>query len=344
VNEVYKKLLIFYNSFKTIGLVKQWIIYLFLLLEVNNTYAQDTSHRFMRFYADNDAFVPSNNATDWGYTSGIRVDLFRTSTLLYGVNQGINTYNHFDRMNTAGWGLMQLIYAPQKTSLTTPDKNDYPYSGALVLIKSFHSSYSKRKLNVLSECVVGVMGPPSLGKQTHIFFHRLIDDPKPMGWDHQLPTDLLLNFNLRAEKLLAGNNNMAVIGTGQVRCGTMNDDLSVGLQFQVGKTKNYFNGLTDQSFSKNKATLFFSLKTSADLVFYNALLQGGLLNKKSPVHDKNSTLGTDRKLETLRGNVDIFFLFSLKKFAVSVGQKFSTSELKNYGGHSFGNISIYKTL
>ncbi|NOT51106.1 MAG: lipid A deacylase LpxR family protein [Chitinophagaceae bacterium] len=324
--------------------MKQWIIYLSCLFAATVTYPQDTIHTFLRLSADNDALIPTNNATDWGYTSGIRVDLFHSSPTLRGYFQGFNVYDHNDRFNTAGWGIMQKIYAPKKTNLAIPDKNDYPYSGALFLIRSFHSSYSKRKLNVLSECVAGIMGPASLGEQTHRFFHRLIKDPAPMGWDHQLPTDLLLNFNLQAEKFLTGSKNVGLIGTSQVRCGTMNDDLSVGLQLQLGSTENYFKGLTNQSFAKNKPKFFFSIKTSADLILYNALLQGGLLNKRSPVHDMNSTSGTDRKLNHLRGNAEIFFLFSLKKFAVSASQKFSTSELKNYGSHSFGNISVYKTL
>src|SRR5687768_14786185 len=144
--------------------MKQWIIYFSFLFIANTACSQDSAYNFLRIYADNDAFVPSNNATDWGYTSGIRIDLFHSSSILRGYLQGSNIYDPDDRVNTSGWGIMQKIYAPQKTSLVIPDKNDYPYSGALVLIHTFHSSHEKRKFNIASECIAGLMGPPSLGK------------------------------------------------------------------------------------------------------------------------------------------------------------------------------------
>jgi hypothetical protein len=324
--------------------MKQGIIYLSFLLWVSPAYPQDTTHHFLRLYADNDALVPTNNATDWGYTSGIRIDLFHYSPTLRGYLQGFNTYDHYDRVNTSGWGIMQKIYAPQKTSLLIPDKNDYPYSGALLLVHSFHSSYKEKKLNILSECIAGLMGSPSFGEQTHRFFHRLIKDPLPMGWDYQLPTDLLLNFNIEAEKLIAHNKWAGFIGTAQVRSGTMNDALSAGICVRAGNLKNYFNGLSGQYFPGKEIHTSISMKISADLILYNALLQGGLFNKRSPVHDKQSTLGTDRKINRLTGNLEGFFLVSIGKFAFSFQLKYSSPELKGLDQHSFGNISVYKTL
>jgi lipid A 3-O-deacylase len=326
--------------------MKKNFLFIFLLLSLQHIYSQnETLHKkFFRLYVDNDALIPSNNATDWGYTSGIRIDLFHSSTNLRGWLQGFNTYDHNDRVNTSGWGIMQKIYAPQKTSLLIPDKDDYPYSGALMLVHSFHASYKERKLNILSECIAGLMGPPSFGEQTHRFFHRFIKDPPPMGWDYQLPTDLLLNFNIEAEKLITRFRWIHFFGTGQVRSGTMNDGLSAGICLRAGNSKKYFNGLSRQYFQGKEIHASMSMKISADLVLYNALLQGGLFNKRSPVHDKQSPLGTDRKMQHLTSTGEFFFLVSVGKFALSFQLKYVSPELKGYESHSFGNISLYKTL
>lgn len=327
--------------------MKRMTLFFFLFFFFHAAYSQnDQPHKkFFRLSADNDALVPTNNATDWGYTSGIRIDFFYSP-----VKDGQNLFNWFNRfagtnrVNTSGWGLMQMIIAPQKTSLAIPDKNDYPYSGALFAIHTIHSANPVKRISFRSEWVVGVMGPPSLAKQTHTFFHQIIKDPAPMGWDYQLPADLLLNYNIKVEKQLTGNRNIGLFANGEISSGTMNDAISPGLRLQFGNNKDYLSGMTRQYFAEKRSQLSFSIQTSADLILYNALLQGGLFNSSSPVHDKNSKSGTTRKLNNLTGSLEFSLLFSLKKFAVSFDQKFRSSELKDYGGHSTGNISVYKTL
>ncbi|HMK26630.1 MAG TPA: lipid A deacylase LpxR family protein [Chitinophagaceae bacterium] len=326
---------------------KRKIVLLSFLLSFYTAFSQQKHLKniFFRLSADNDALVPSDNATDWGYTSGNRVDLFYTSSKRR--SNFFTWFNKFagpDPVTTKGWGMMQMIFAPQKTSLAVPDKNDYPYSGALFAIHTIHSANPVKNISFQSEWVVGVMGPPSFAKQTHLFFHHLIKDPPPMGWDYQLPTDLLLNFNIEAEKLIARNKLASFIGTGQVRGGTMNDGLSAGICVRAGNLKNYFNGLSGQYFPGKEIHASMSVKISANLVLYNALLQGGLFNKRSPVHDKQSPLGTDRKMQHLTSTGEFFFLVSMGKFALSFQLKYVSPELKGYESHSFGNISLCKTL
>jgi len=325
--------------------MKRGLAYLCLLFGVNFAYSQrPPSSNFLRLYADNDALIPSDKATDWGYTSGIRIDVFHSSPTLYGAFQGINVSDRHDRVNTSGWGIMQMIYAPKRTSLAIPDRSDYPYSSALTVNHTFHSSFLKKKYIISSECIVGLMGPPSLGKQTHIFFHTLINDPKPKGWDYQLPTDLLLNFNWRAEKLLIGNRKLMLLGSGEIRCGTMSDGISPGLRLRFGNSDQYFEGMTNQFFSMKNPQVSFSITANGDLIFYNALLQGGLFNSRSPVHDKQTTLGTERKPEHFVGTLGCDLLFSFKGLSISLSQRFNSSALKNYGGHTYGNITLNKKL
>jgi lipid A 3-O-deacylase len=325
--------------------MKRNTCFLLLCFVFHTACAQD---HFLRLYTDNDAFVPTNNATDWGYTSGTRIDLFYTTTNKKSFFTWFNKLAGEQRITTKGWGSMQTIIAPQKTGLIVPDKNDYPYAGALVGIHTIHSANEAKKLNLRSEWIVGLMGPPSFGEQTHRFFHRVIKDPLPMGWDHQLPTDLLLNCNVQAEKLLATKHlpGMPVnfIGSAELRSGTMNDGLSAGISVRIGDPKNYFTGLTKQYFPGKGIHVSMSMKISADLVLYNALLEGGLFNKRSPVHDKHSVLGTDRKIQHLTASGEFFLLISMERFALSFQLKAISPELKGYDAHSFGNLSLYIPL
>ena len=310
------------------------IFFLFVYLFFQQVYSQ----HYLRVSADNDAFIISNNASDWGYTSGNRVDLFYTTSNQQNFFGWFNKLAGTERITTKGWGLMQKIFAPQKTSLSIPDKNDYPYSGALFAIHTIHAANPSKKINLQSEWVVGLMGPPAFGKQTHRFFHRLIKDPEPMGWNYQLPTDLLLNYNVQAEKSLRISRRFNLIGSGKIHAGTMEDAVSAGLQFQMG---NYFSGLINQYFAKDKSRVGFSMQASVELLGYKALVQGGLFNSRSPVHDKNSQLGTEMDLHHTRFSGELFTIVSLKKFALSLRQIFTTAELKGFDQHSFGNLSLY---
>jgi lipid A 3-O-deacylase len=324
--------------------MKKSFFFIFLFFTFYTSHSQDNPpHKFFfRLYADNDALVPSNHATDWGYTSGNRIDFFYTTP-----ESRSNFFTLFNKLagpdpvRTKGWGMMQMIIAPQKTSLTIPDQNDYPYSGALFAIHTIHSANPVKQINCRSEWVVGLMGPPSFAKETQAFFHQLIKDPPPMGWGHQLPTDLLLNYNLKAEKLLAGNKNIGLAGGGEFFCGSMKDGLSLHLLFQIGNNRNYFSGLTNQYFTTKKSNLSVSLRSSADLVLYDALLEGGIFNSKSPVHTSNSKYGSNLKRQKINGSLELFILFSMKKIAASFTQKMVSTEFRGYGSHTIGNISTF---
>jgi len=311
------------------------------------TYSQSDPLRnsFFRFYIDNDAINFPSNAHDWGYTSGNRIDLFYTPVkanphLLKWLNQSSEP----TRVNTSGWGLMQIIVAPQKTSLVVPDKNDYPYSGALFAIHTVHSANSSKKMNLRSEWVIGIMGPSSYAKETHSFFHSIISDPLPKGWGYQLPTDLLLNYNLGLEKQLAIHRNISLIGGADLFCGSMKDALSIHLLLQTGKNWDYFGGATNLQFAVKKPMVSVSLRATADFVLYDALLDGGLFNKDSPVLNSHSIYGTGLQRLKFGSGLDASLHYAARKFALSISQKTARIEFKKYRSHFIGNITAYFLL
>ena len=326
--------------------MKPKLFFLILLIPLHVIYAQQgESKTFLRLYADNDAFVPFGRATDWGYTGGNRIEIYYPAkTGKSGFFNRVHEWAGAGSYSTAGWGLMQIIIAPMNTKLTIPDKNDYPYAGALFAIHTVQSANADKKVIFQSEYLVGVMGPPSLGKEVQISFHRLIDDPVPQGWDYQLPTDLLLNYHLIAEKFITGKENFNLLGGGEVRCGTMNNALSMHLQVLAGNTRDYFRGLANRNFSGKKPKISASFKTTAGLVFYNALLDGGLFNAESPVNDKKSDSGTHLKKQMFNISAELSSLFALKNFAVSFSQKISSPDLKDFNDHLYGNISVHIKL
>ncbi|MBK8611199.1 MAG: lipid A deacylase LpxR family protein [Chitinophagaceae bacterium] len=323
-------------------------IAMIFLFCINNAYSQNeaTGKRFFRLSVDNDALILSNNATDWGYTSGISIDFFYSA--VKNRSDFFNWVNNLagpNRVTTKRLALTQLIMAPQETSLTIPARNDYSYAGALLALYSIHSANPLKKINLQSEWIIGLMGPLSFAQQTQNAFHRLIKDPLPMGWNYQLPTDLLVNYNVMAEKLILDNRFIGLVGGGELLLGSLTDGVSTHLLLQIGKNRrNYFSGLNRQYFAEKKPNFSFLVKASTNLVFYNALLQGGLFNSQSPVYQKHSVYGTGLSRQKITGSLELKILVSTRKFTATFSQKITSTEFKGYGPHCVGNISVFKTL
>jgi hypothetical protein len=296
-----------------------------------------------RIYEDNDGINFFGKGSDWGYTNGMRLDFFH--------RRKSNGSNFFSRLNpsagknsvvTAGWGAMQVMITPKRTDYFIPDKNDYPYSGGLFVLHTVHSVNEEKRMNIQTEWILGVMGPPSLAKEAQTFIHHVIGDPRPNGWDYQLPADLLFNYNLAAEKQINADRSLKLIGGGQVFLGTLTDGLSLYGILRFEKNINSFSGLAGQYFTqqKEKPGFMISLKPAADLILYNALIDGGLFNQKSPVRNKDSEYGTNLERKRIIGRLDVLILISLGNFSISLAQKMFSPDFNGYSSHSVGNVSV----
>src|SRR5690349_8614022 len=130
------------------------VIFLFMLL-CGPTLAQP-DHLF-RLYEDNDFINIAGKGTDKGYTNGTRFDYFYRQ----------KTPSHFfldkwfptagvGAVNTYSYSLMQVMLVPKDISKPEPDKNDWPYAGALVISHSLYSSHPDRELAIQTEITAGV--------------------------------------------------------------------------------------------------------------------------------------------------------------------------------------------
>lgn len=300
-----------------------------------------TPQRFIRFYEDNDGINALFKGQDWGYTNGTRLDYFSPQKNQEpGLHQKKKTFS--PKYATNGWSLLQVMITPKKTRPFIPDKNDYPYAGALMVIHTRHKADPVNKRNLQTEWVAGVMGPPAFAEQTQVFLHRLIGDPRPNGWDYQLPADVLLNYNLTYEKQVAGKNKLILVAGANGFAGTLSDGLSVYSIIRFQKNLRYFSGLASQSFpvNKKKPGIAFSLKPSVDALLFNALLDGGLFNSRSPIHDNNAKSGSDLRRKKIQARLDIMLHVSFRQFSLSFTQKAYSPDFKNYSGHKVGNVLL----
>lgn len=126
---------------------------------------------------ENDAFAASKS--DRRYTQGL--DIFYTGTPEVTSNRAVRV----------DWGFRNLMYTPENIKDPDPQPWDRPWAGmsAIVYSRWIEQKDSCSRIDLM----IGVTGPKSQSEFFQTFVHELIGSPKPMGWDNQIPGELVLN-------------------------------------------------------------------------------------------------------------------------------------------------------
>jgi hypothetical protein len=312
---------------------------------------QPESYRhLLRAYEDNDNINIRGVGTDQGYSNGSRFDYFfiKDKPSRFFLDR-IMPKAGDSSINTWGWSLMQVIMTPKNIIKRIPDKNDFPYAGALFATHSLHAANPVKRYNWQTEGMLGVMGPPSLAKETQLLAHRIVRIIQPGGWDYQLRTDLLLNVSLAAEKALGrSKKHLEVIGGVQGFAGTALNGATVYTLIRIGKMTPYFNGYLSQFATPkggaSRRQLYFILRPSVEWMPYNALIDGGVFNgHREPVPESDDPNREpemeDRVRKHLIGKVDYGVVFSAGRVSISFTQTTMSAMVKGTGIQEIGNVS-----
>lgn len=314
---------------------------------------QQENTRLFRLYEDNDFLNWRGKGTDDAYTNGTRLDVFYTKShpSRFIVDRNMPTAGD-SAINVFGWGLMQVMFTPQDITQTAWQPNDYPYAGGLFATHSLYSYNPRKKYSYQTELLLGVMGPASFAKEAQIFMHRLIHYKRPMGWDNQLGNDPLINIGFTAEKQFAGYRHaVEVIGGAQVYYGTLMNGVSVYPLIRIGKMQPYFNGYLSQfGTAKQNGTArrghrlqaYFIIKPEAQLIFTNALLEGGMFSSNThEVNGKEVANKPANDLQQVVFSLNFGAVVSAGRFSISFIQNSSTAQMKGSYSHEVGNLSMY---
>ncbi|WP_157977101.1 lipid A deacylase LpxR family protein [Taibaiella helva] len=296
----------------------------------------------LRGYEDNDLIKIFGPTSDKGYTNGTRFDyyfvkdssrFFLDKLMPKAGKQAVNTY---------ALGLMQTMFTPSDLNATEPDVSDWPYTGALFLSYSQHSSNAEKGYNLQTELIAGVMGPASMAEQLQTVIHKLINSAKPMGWDKQYPTDILLNLNLSLEKRLWRYGGwLDVTGGGQAMLGTMLDGASLYGLVRIGKMNDYFDGLLPQFVSRKKHKLqaYITARPSLEWVGYNAVIEGGVFAGRSDYYR-----GKDQRISSnhsISRRLDLAAVLAYGPLSVTFTQRIMPRLIDGLNHERLGNISLY---
>ncbi len=178
-------------------------------------------------------------------------------------------------------------FTPLKITDPNLRYNDRPYAAYIYTSHYLVLNNPLKNWRISSGVDIGIIGPEAGAKGFQTKVHEWTNNPKPLGWDYQVRTDLVLGYRVELQKqLLSFGNTFELIGGGKVALGTLNTNAAGTILARVGKLNSYFQNLGVSS-KENRVNLqrfqFYAQGSlEARVVGYNATLQGGLLNKTSP--------------------------------------------------------------
>lgn len=281
---------------------------------------------YFRFYYEND-FVA---LTDYYYTSGMNIELVKPALkknplnkIFFGLPGSKMKY---------GFALDQYAFTPLHIIYSDILYGDRPYAGC-ISVNSFRIAMDeKRRQQISTSLVLGLIGPATYWKSVQTFLHkRLIPAPQPKGWDHQIQNDLILNYKVDVEKNLIKSNSFLLNGNVEAVAGTMNDKLSTGLSVMIGKMNDPFQSY--ETLTK-KWELYFFGHSFINAVGYDASLQGGMINRKSPY----TLSGSELNRFTFQNQIGL--MFHHKKFSLELSESFLSKEFKSGLRHIWGGIGL----
>ena len=305
-------------------------IYIALILSQSDVFAQNidnvsslrshVSEKEIRFFYDNDFF----SAQDYYYTQGINLQYVHPiikdnpiNFLLIKSGNGNKIY---------GLSIEHNVFTPSSIRHEEVLLNDHPFS-AFMLLKSFVRSKNEKTGDVLSSAFsIGFIGPAAYGKEMQTSIHRWLKNLLPLGWDHQIQNDLILNYQFSYEKMFVrapGTFHLAGIAT--LNAGTLLDDISAGLQFRVGK---FYES------SDKKSAFYIYGRSQVYSNFYDATLNGGVFNNSNEYVLSPDEINRFTVQHTIGINI------KLRKIALEYFQSFVTKEFNLGMNHRYGGISI----
>ncbi|RXK81446.1 lipid A deacylase LpxR family protein [Filimonas effusa] len=323
---------------------------LLLVVSVTALAAQGQEFRhLLKGFDDNDGIDIRGMGTDDGYTNGTGIDLYRPAARPRAFINALMPKAGDSAFNTSGWGIMQVMYTPTEIRTYNPDPNDYHFGGGLYIKHSLHSADKRRKLNLQSELLLGIMGPASLASNFQKLIHSIGGFYTPRGWDHQLPTDLLLNYNFTAEKqLCAIGEGLDINAGGTAMLGSLQTSAQVYTLFRFGKKFSYYEGFIQQycrpnTPGKKQWQLYGILQPGLQWTGYQAMYQGGLLNSQSPLNNNSKIHGqahATMRPEPFLAHLDFGIIASSGGFGILWKQSLRTREVQHMTPRSVGTISV----
>jgi hypothetical protein len=171
----------------------------------------------------------SNEIGTYAEESSVRKWADLWSFLPFVADEGYRTY--------ASWTVAQEMHTPDDITDPDPPLDDQPYAGVLYLDSVL---YAQRDRTTHAWALkVGVVGPASQAEDVQSWFHDVIGSDEPMGWDKQLPDEVLVNVaysvaHLWAQGDVGKSAEWRIVPVGTAAVGNYFTGIAGGMYGEIG--------------------------------------------------------------------------------------------------------------
>ena len=293
------------------------------LIDNTSTFREVQAKKYFRFHYDNDFFTK----TDYYYTQGITLEYVNPVIRKFPVTAVLFK----PKNSTSKYGITFNLfgYTPTSIKSNTILYGDRPFEGSMSVKLFTASSNNEKRIRIASAISIGIIGPAALGEEIQTNIHRWTGNKIPKGWQYQVKNDIILNYQVNYEKELFRLNNFMLNSASELRAGTLHNRISSGFNFMAGHfTNRYQNG------TKKKTEYYLYGQSRINVIGYDATMQGGLFNRKSPYTIASADISR------ITFQADGGLVINFRKLFVSYNQSFLTREFKNGKHHRWAGLSI----
>lgn len=191
---------------------------------------------------ENDFF----NGTDRYYTNGAGLGVFFTNPKSDLFGEFLPTFKSSSwTASHYGVQVIQKMYTPSSISHSDPQVNDVPYAGTFTVTLSKVDVNRDKNMRFTSAFTAGVLGHQSYAGETQTWFHRLIGDQLPQGWDNQLRSEAIVEYAFDFEKVVFESRYVGLLATGGITAGTLLNQIETGASIRVGLLNPLLNSWFD---------------------------------------------------------------------------------------------------
>ena len=310
-------------------------IYLTLLFALTASYIFAQNHR-------NEFGIQSDNDSYLGQGS----DRYYTDGLYFYFRHAMDVKNNSKLKNKVlGFDLGQKIFNPQSGYVPSTDFIDRPFAGYLYAGASMNYLYSNES-NFKIGAQLGVTGPASGGETAQNWVHHHFGFYETGGWQYQIKNNIVLNFSGEYNKLIARDTALDLSFASYANLGTGFTGAGVGLLFRLGVFNQLFNSASTQSsvIADNsvkplvKHEFFLYYKPMANIVGYDATIQGGLFNKKNEPGSLEVTADPQRFV--LSNQIGV--TYAANRWVIDAAAIFHTKDTKYQAlSEAWGTVAVF---
>lgn len=298
---------------------------LLLAQKIENTasFRDVKTSNYFRFNYDNDYFTASDQNYTQGYNFELVTPYFKKNPINFLFLKPKNSEFKY------GLSIEHIGFTPDNIKSTEIQYDDRPFAASIMLKSFIISTDTIQKSRFVSSLNLGIIGPGAFGKEMQVAIHKATGNTIPGGWQNQIKNDVVINYELNYEKqLLRYTNLFSLNASSNAKIGTLFTNASLGLNATIGIINSPFTSLKHQ----NKFELYFFSQAIVSIIGYDATLQGGLFNSKSPY--------TINSIERFTAQNHYGIIMQTKKMYFEYFQTLQTREYEIGKSYKWGGIKI----